>query len=178
MLALGILVSAEIKHKMAHRICRVLAVSKHIVEGLEAGDSLILTKGDQQIGKFMLRNFKLAHRFCQRDKYRMLWRSLVTGVKFTLPLIEKFERGGCIADFIAEIVRDPAVRVHVVKVLTQPGWKKPCGNGEIFVMRAGKLGAVSLSLFEARCCRRDRIARRKAAPAEGCRILRCQLGHG
>ncbi len=71
LLALGIAVSADIKHKVAHRIRRIPAIAQQIVERFVAADTLILPESGQQIREFMFRNFKLAHGFGERDKYGM-----------------------------------------------------------------------------------------------------------
>jgi hypothetical protein len=81
----------------------------------------------------------------------MFGAAFVAGVEFALPLIEKFERGGCVADFVAEVVGDAAIGVNVEEMLSQVSRKKPAGDGEVFVVRAGEVGAVGASFSESRC---------------------------
>src|ERR1035437_8432868 len=47
------------------------AIAQQIVERFVAADTLILPESGQQIREFMFRNFKLAHGFGERDKYRV-----------------------------------------------------------------------------------------------------------
>ena len=90
----------------------------------------------------MLGDVELADGFRESYEYRMLRSAVVAGVEFALPLIEEFERGGGVSDFVAEIVGDAAVGVDVEEMLAQAAGKEPAGDGEIFVMRAGEAGAV------------------------------------
>ncbi len=60
LLALRVVIAAEIEDEMPDRIRRVAAVGEHIVEGFETGDGLVLAEGDQEIGKLVLGNFKLS----------------------------------------------------------------------------------------------------------------------
>src|SRR5580698_2909913 len=115
---------------MADWIRRVAAVGEHVVECFEASDGLVLAEGAEQVGKFVLWDFELAHGFCERDENRVTRSSRVAGVEFGLPLIEERERGGGVADFVAEIVGNAAVGVDVNEVLAQAARKKPCGDGK------------------------------------------------
>src|SRR3984957_13257575 len=102
---------------MANGIGRVVAIAEHVVESFEACDGLILPEGSEQIGEFVLRNVELAHSFSERNEDRMFRRTVVAGIEFGLPLIEKGKRGGGVSDFVTEIVGDAAVRVDVEEVL-------------------------------------------------------------
>ena len=102
LLAFGIAISAEVEHEMADGIRGVVAIAEHVVECLETCDGLILAERDEQIGKFVLGDFELAHCFGQRDEDGMFRCAVVAGVEFALPLVEQFERGGGVADFVAQ----------------------------------------------------------------------------
>ena len=148
LLALGIAISAEIEHEMADGIRGVVAIGQDVVEGFEARDGLILAEGDEQVGEFVLGNVELAHGFSQRHEYWMFRSAFVAGIEFVLPLIEEFERGRGVADFVAQIVGDAAVGVDVEEMLAQAAGKEPTGDGEIFVVGAGQAGAVFAGLGE------------------------------
>ena len=62
-LALGVAVAAEVENEMADRIRGVAAVGEYVVESFEAGNCLVLAKGDQQVGEFVLRNVEFADGF-------------------------------------------------------------------------------------------------------------------
>ena len=142
LLALGVAVSAEVEHEMADGIRGVAAIGQDVVESFEAGDGLILAEGDEQVGEFVLGNVEKADGFRERDEDGMLRDAFVAGVEFALPLVEQFERGGGVADFVAQIVGDAAVGVDVEEMLAQAAGKKPAGDGEVFVVGAGEAGAV------------------------------------
>ena len=59
LLALGIAITAEVEHEMADGIGGVTTVGKHVGEGLEASDGLILAEGAEEIGEFVLGNVEL-----------------------------------------------------------------------------------------------------------------------
>ena len=88
-----------------------MAIRQHVIEGFEARNGLILAERGEQIGEFVLRDVESLDGVRQRHEYGMLRRTLVTGVEFVLPLIEKFQRCGGVADFVAEIIRNAAVGV-------------------------------------------------------------------
>src|SRR5579864_8877023 len=131
---------------MADRIRRVTTVGQNVVKGFKASDGLILAESAQEIGEFMFGDIELAHGLGKSHKNRMSRVAVVTGVELTLPLIQQCERGGGITDFVAEVVGDAAVGVDVEEMLAQPARKKPAGDGEILVVRAGQPGAVFASL--------------------------------
>ena len=133
---------------MSDGIGGVLAVGQDVIESLEAGDGLILTKGDEQVGEFVFGDVEFADGIFQRDEYGMFGWAFVAGVKFTLPLVEEFEGGGGVADFVAEVVGDAAVGVDVEEMLAQAAGKKPAGDGEILVVGAGEAGAVFAGFSE------------------------------
>ena len=94
LLALGIVIAAEVEHEMADGIRRIAAVGEDIVEGFEAGDGLVLAEGDQKIGEFVLGNFELSYRLGEGDEDRVARIALVAGIQFGLPFIEQGERRG------------------------------------------------------------------------------------
>ena len=143
-----------------------MAIGEDVVEGLEARDGLILTEGCQQIGKFMLRDLELADGLRQGDEDWMFRCAFVAGIEFALPLVEKFEGCGGVADFVAEIVGDTAVGVDIEKMLAQALRKKPAGDREILVVRAGQAGAVFAGFGECGRRRRDGVGGGQAGPAE------------
>ena len=68
LLALGIAITAKVEHKMSDRIRGVTAVGQDVVESFEAGDSLILAEGDEEVREFMFRNLELFDGFSQGDE--------------------------------------------------------------------------------------------------------------
>ena len=50
LLALGIVISAEVEDEMAYGIRRIAAVGEYMVEGFEAGDGLVQAEGGEKIG--------------------------------------------------------------------------------------------------------------------------------
>jgi hypothetical protein len=61
----------------------------------------------------------------------------VTGVQLGFPLIEQLQRSIGVADFIAQVVGDPAIRINIEEILPQFLRKKPARNRKVFVVRAG-----------------------------------------
>ena len=88
LLALGILITAKVEHKMADRVRGVTAVGQDVVESFEPGDTLILAEGDEEVGEFMLRDRKLFDGLSQGDESGMSRIAVVAGIEFGLPLIE------------------------------------------------------------------------------------------
>jgi hypothetical protein len=148
MLALEVAVSAEVQHEMADGIGGVTAVSQDVVESFEARDGLILAEGAEEIRELMFGDVELAHGFGEGNENGMARIAVVTGVKLELPLIEEGEGSGSVADFVAEIVGDAAIRVEVEEMLAEAAGEKPAGDGEIFVVGAGEASAVFLAFFE------------------------------
>src|SRR6266496_1367265 len=62
LLTFGVSISAQIQHKVTNWIRRIAAVSQQVLERLISRRGLVLAKGGQQIGKFVLRNIELAYR--------------------------------------------------------------------------------------------------------------------
>src|SRR5947199_10336441 len=114
MLALRIVVPADIEDQMAHRIGGVIAIREDVVERLEASDGLVLPEGDEQIGKFVLWNFELPDRFGQGNKDGMFGAAVIAGIELALPLTEQFEWRSAVPNFISKIVGNPAVGVNIV----------------------------------------------------------------
>src|SRR5882762_11512336 len=104
--------------------------------------------------------------------------TVVAGVQFGFPLIQELEGGGCVADFVAEIVGDSAVRIQVEKVLAETRGQKPGGYREIFVMGARQAFTVCSRFGLGRGCFRDGVLGRKSAPARGGRSRREMGGAG
>ena len=130
----------------------------------------------------MLRNIELANRFGQRHEYGMFWRAVVTGVELALPLVKKFERGRGVSNLVAEIVRDPAIGVHVEEMLAQAAGKEPAGYREVLVMRLSQPRAVGAGFVERRRGSRNSVGGGQPAPAESGRsgelwVWRRDLGH-
>ena len=92
----------------------------------------------------MLWDIELANSSGQGYEDRMSRVACVTRVQFALPLVEQFERSGWIADLIAKIIRDAAIRIHIAEMLAESSRQKPGGNREIFVMRARQAAAIGL----------------------------------
>src|SRR5581483_714646 len=109
-----------------------------------------------------------ANCFGESHEHGMSGRSFVAGIKLVLPLIKQFEGSCGVADFVPEVVRNPTISVNVVEVLAQTRRQKPGRNREVFVMRASQPCAVFSRVLKRRRGCRDRIARRKATPSEGC----------
>ena len=97
----------------------------------------------------------------------MLWSAGVAGVEFALPLIEEFEGGGGVSDFVAEIVRDAAVGVDVEEMLAQAAGQEPASDGEVLVMRAREAGTVFTRSGESGCSCGNGVVRGQAGPSEG-----------
>ena len=125
LLPLGIAVSAEIQHQVAHRIRRIAAVAQQIVERFVAGDALILPERGQQVRKFMLRNFKLAHGLGERDKYGMPGMPVIARISSASHWSSNCKDAAAVAHLVAQIVRDAAIRIDVEEVLAQLCRKKP-----------------------------------------------------
>ena len=101
LLALGIAISAEVEDEMADGIRGILAIGQQVVESFEARDGLILAEGDEQVREFVFGNVELADGFGEGDEYGMSRNAFVAGVEFELPLIQKFEGSGGVADLVA-----------------------------------------------------------------------------
>src|SRR5215470_17242921 len=99
---------------MADRVCRIAAIAKNVVECLKPGDRLVLSKSNQQIGKLMLRDGKLADGLGESDKDRMLWRTRIASIQFGFPLVEHLQRLLLVAYLVAQIVGDAAVGIDVI----------------------------------------------------------------
>ena len=148
LLALGIVIAAEVEDEMSDGIRRIAAVGENVVESFEAGDGLVLAEGDEEIGKFVLRDVELVDSLGQGDENRMARIALVAGVEFGLPFIEQGQGGRGVADFVAQIVGDAAVGVDVEEILAQVFGQKPGGDGKILVVGAGQVAAVFVGFFE------------------------------
>ena len=166
LLALGVTVSAEVEHEMADGIGRVAAIGQDVVERFEARDGLILAEGAEQIGELVFGNVELADGFGQSYEHRMFGGAFVTGVEFALPLVQQFERGGNVADFVAQVVGDAAVGVDVEEMLAQAAREEPASHGEVFVVRASQSGAVFAGFGGAGRGGGDSIGGGQAAPAQ------------
>src|SRR5258708_19145417 len=68
LLAFGVTVAAEVEQKMSNRIGGITAIAQNVGESVKARDGLVLTKSNQQIGKFVFRNIALANRLRERDE--------------------------------------------------------------------------------------------------------------
>src|SRR5215472_8813039 len=158
---------------MADWVCRIAAIAKNVSECLKPGDRLVLSKSNQQIGKLMLRNGKLADGLSERNKHRMLWRTRITSVQFSFPLVEHLQRLLRVAYLIAQIVGDAAVGIDVIKMLAQTCWEKPRGYRKIFVMGARQALAIALGFFERRGCVGNAIGIRQRIPAGQAVCGRC-----
>ncbi len=166
--------AAGIEHKAADGIGRVAAVAQHVVHGLVARDGLVLAKGDEQIGERLLGNRAGADGFSQRDKHRMARAAFVAGVQFPGPTDrEAPERGGRVADFVAQIVGDAAVGIDGMKVRPQRLGQKPRGDVEVFVVRLGQLPALGARFFERGRDVGNAIRRPAAQPSRWPAGLRC-----
>src|SRR4029077_4757536 len=137
----------------------------NIIEGFEAGYRLVLAEGGQQVRELVLRNIELGNCLGQCQKYRMFWRAVVTGIEFALPLVEKFERCGSVSNFVTEIVRDPAIGVHVEKMLAQAAGKKQTGYRKVLVMRPSQPSAVGSSFIKRRRGSRNGVGGGQARPS-------------
>jgi len=67
-------------------------------------------------------------------------------LQFVFPRIEQLERPGGIVHLIAQIVRPPAVGVHVVEMLVQVARKQPRNHVEILVVVRREPARVALGL--------------------------------
>ena len=86
-----------------------------ILEGFETRDGLVLTKCDQEIGEFVLRNVELLDGLRQRDKHWMPRTSRVTGVEFPLPVIQQQRAAATSPDFISKVIGNAAVGINFKK---------------------------------------------------------------
>jgi len=91
----------------------------------------------------------------------------IAGVEFLAPLIEKGQRCGGGADFVAKIVRNAAVGVDGVEVRAQGLGEKPGGDVEVFVVGFGEVPTPGLGFFERRWGGRDAIGFGERSPALG-----------
>src|SRR5579872_506071 len=113
----------------------------------------------------------------------MLGRTCITRVQFKLPLVEERERRRSVADLIAKIVGDAAVRINIEEMLAQAARQKPRSDGKVLVMGAGQTGAILAGLFERRGLGWNGVTPGQAAPAQSSgsrewRVLHRELGHG
>ena len=121
LLPLRIAIAAKIQHEMADRIRRIAAIAEQVVESWVARHRLILTKRRQQVGKALLGNFEVA------EPSRPARQTPdAAGLPCVASVAAQFrhwssncKRGAGIADLIAQIVRDAAVRINVEEMLTQ-----------------------------------------------------------
>ncbi len=88
LLPLGVAIAAHVEHQMSNGIGGILAIPQHISKhGISPG-RLVLAKGPQQIGEFVLRNIQFVHGRPQSDKNRVPGLSGVALFQFRFPLIE------------------------------------------------------------------------------------------
>src|SRR5580658_3410947 len=94
----------------------------------------------------MFRNFELAYGFGECYENGMprlpIMITFVARVELVFPLLQQLQRGGGVAHFVAQIVRDAAIRVEVEEVLAQVPRKKPGGDRKILVMRTCQAAAI------------------------------------
>src|SRR5260370_9051396 len=178
LLAFGVIVAAEVEHKMAYWVGRITAVSQEIIEAFVARDGLVLTEGTQQVREFVLGNFEGFNCFPQRNKDRMLGMALIADIQFGFPLVEQSQRVASVSDFVTQIIGDAAVGVDIAEVLAQAARKKPGGDGKILVMAARQTAAVFAGLRGRRCAGGGRVVGRGGAPARRGRGCGAELGVG
>ena len=87
--------------------------------------------------------------------------AVIAGVEFGFPFVEQEKRSLSVAGFVSEVVGDAAVGINVVEMLAQALGKKPGGDGEIFVMRAGEAFAVGVGVRLRGSLRGDGVFRGK-----------------
>ena len=127
---------------MADGIGRIAAIGQDVLESLEAADTLVLAESDEEIGELMFRDGKFSYCFGEGNEDGMARDAVVASIELKLPLVEQRQGASGIADFVAKIVGDAAIGIDVQEILTKLLGEEPGGNGKVFVMRAGELGAV------------------------------------
>src|SRR5262249_41934102 len=95
-----------------------------------------------KIGCGSARNITPTYSFSERDKNWMPGMTCVARTQFLFPFVQKLERCRRVVRLIAQIVRDPAICVHVAKMLTQAAGQKPGRHRKVFVMAARQTPAV------------------------------------
>src|SRR5215469_6124879 len=123
---------------MTDRVRRIMAVREDVVKGLQTRDCLVLPKGNQEIGEFVLGNVEVAHGLSQSHEHRMLRSAFIAGVELALPLVEEGKGSDGVPDFVSEIVGNAAIGVNIEEMLTQAVRKEPACHREVFVMSAGQ----------------------------------------
>src|SRR6056297_25708 len=134
---LGVILGGQAEQDTADRIGRAATVIEDFLKRFVMRLPLVLAERVGQIGKGLLREFKLTDRLGQRDQDRVLRLPSKAGVQFRLPGVESLEgdlrRGG----FVGQIVRGPAVRIDVVEGLTIATGQKNRPHQKVFIVAAG-----------------------------------------
>src|SRR6266567_2842807 len=138
--------TARVEHQASYRVGRITAIVQHVLHRREPRHRLILTKGNQQIGKWFFRNRAGANGFAEGNKYRVPRATLVARIQFAAPQLEQRKSLLPVAYLVAKIVRDAAVSIDRVKVRPQSLGQKPRRDVKILVVRLGELLAIGTSL--------------------------------
>ncbi len=92
--------------------------------------------------------------------------AFVASVEFAAPEIEESQRLLCIADFVAEIVGNPAVGIDSMEVRAEALGQKPGCDVEVLVVCFGEVLAPGASFFERGSLVGNAIAGGEGGPSE------------
>src|SRR5205814_9871140 len=165
LLALRVTVAADVEHEVADRIGRITTIAKQIVKRWIASGGLVLTERDEQIGEGLLGNIERAHSFAESYEYRMPRRLGVTTVKLCLPFVEPNQRLSWIANFVTQIIGDPAIRVDIEEMLAEMRGTTPGRDRKVFVLAPRQPLAVKPRVIKLRRYFRDGVTLRQSVPS-------------
>jgi hypothetical protein len=149
-------------------------------------DNILDTKEAMEIPRAIRAHFEyktLMQRRKLRERYIYGQFTFIVGVSFLALAtvaslaIDTYYGSYPVAHLIAEIVGNPAIRVHVEEMLPQAPGQEPGCNRKILVMAAGEMRAILPRFVQRGSAGRNRVAGGEPAPAQGCRIVRSQLSH-
>ena len=101
-----------------------------------------------QVGEELLREIVFRAPSSERDKHRMLDVAEVHGLQLAAPPGEQTQAFGGVANFVAQIVRPAAERIHVIEILVQALRQQETDHMEIFVVMRGQPARILLGLFQ------------------------------
>ena len=154
--AARVAISADVEHQLPNRISRIPAVAQHVIKRRIAQ---VVWSWRKAVSRSANGCFGISHsRTVSRSATKTGCRTGLGPPNQALRL-RRFRGGspapshdraaaasGCIANLVAEVVGNPAVRVHVVEVLVQMLGQKPGCDREIFVVRVRQARAVGTRL--------------------------------
>ncbi len=118
-------------------------------------DSLVLAEGAQQIAEGLHRNIFRADGLAQSDQNRMRRSAarFVDEPQLVFPGIEQCQRSHGSGDFVAQIIRPPAIGIDIVEMLMQAARQQTGDYVEILVVMGRQPARVALCFSRAAALR-------------------------